>query len=89
MAMGVIMMDYGYWRSFIPHGTFKSLVVDDTTYVPVPDGGDRPDIIDERYIEAYKIMGNRPFLLMIVRESHLTPERAVELAKKYIESKGE
>lgn len=87
--MAVIMMSYPYWRSFIPIGMLKKLVVDDVTYVPVPDGGDRPEIIDERYIEAYNIMGNSAFTLMMIRESHLTPEKAVELAKKYVESKNE
>lgn len=83
------MMSYAYWRDFIPKGAFKRLEVDDIAYVPVPDGGDCPDIIDERYIEAYRLMGNMAFTLMIVGTSDITPERASEMARMYVKAKNE
>lgn len=50
--------------------------------------GEPVDLIDRRYIPAYRIMGRDAFIKMIQEHHRLTPERAMELAKEYKQSKG-
>lgn len=46
-----------------------------------------PDIIDERYAEAYRLMGRKAFIPMIVEHDDITPLKAMELAREYVASK--
>lgn len=50
--------------------------------------GEPVDLIDRRYIPAYRLMGREAFIKMIKEHDVLTPKIAMELAKKYVESKG-
>ena len=49
--------------------------------------GDPADLVDSRYIPAYRMMGREAFIRMIVEHDQLSPGRAMELAKKYVKSK--
>lgn len=51
--------------------------------------GEPVDLIDRRYIPAYRMMGRDAFIQMIQEHHRLTPEIAMELAKEYKQSKGE
>ena len=51
--------------------------------------GEPVDLIDRRYIPVYRKMGREAFIKMIKRHHDLTPEIAMELAEKYVESNKE
>ena len=51
--------------------------------------GEPVDLIDRRYIPAYRMMGRDAFIQMIQEHHRLTPEIAMELVKEYKQSKGE
>ena len=50
--------------------------------------GEPVDLIDSRYVHAYRMMGRDAFIKMIQEHQRLTPEIAMELAKAHVESKG-
>ena len=50
--------------------------------------GEPVDLVDRRYVPAYRMMGREAFIKMIQGHHRLTPEIARELANKYVESKG-
>lgn len=50
--------------------------------------GEPVDLIDRRYIPAYRMMGRDAFIDMIQAHQNLTPEIAMELAEEYVELKG-
>ena len=47
------------------------------------------DLVDRRYVLAYRMIGREAFIKMIQEHNRLTPEIAMELAKEYKQSKGE
>ena len=49
--------------------------------------GEPSDLVDSRYIPAYRMMGRDAFIRMIVEHDQLSPERAMELAKEFVKSK--
>ena len=51
--------------------------------------GEPVDLIDRRYIPVYRKMGRDAFIKMIKRNRDLTPEIAMELSEKYVESNKE
>ena len=51
--------------------------------------GEPVDLIDRRYIPAYRMMGRDAFIDMIQAHKNLTPEIAMELAEDYVKSKEE
>ena len=51
--------------------------------------GEPVDLIDRRYIPVYRKMGREAFIKMIKRHHDLTPEIAMELSEKYVESNKE
>lgn len=51
--------------------------------------GEIADLVDRRYIPAYRKMGRKAFIEMIEEHQDLTPEIAMELAEKYVESNKE
>ena len=51
--------------------------------------GEPADLVDRRYVPAYRIMGREAFIKMIQEHQRLTPEIAMELAEKYVESNKE
>lgn len=53
------------------------------------DPGEPVDLVDRRYVPAYRMIGREAFIKMIQEHQRLTPEIAMELAKKYVESKNE
>ena len=65
----------------------RKVRVDDITYVLMQEGNMMPDLIDERYAEAYRLMGREAFILMIVEHDDITPLKAMELAREYVASK--
>ena len=65
----------------------RKVRVDDITYVLIQEGDMRPDLIDERYAEAYRLMGREAFIPMIVEHDDITPLKAMELARAYVASK--
>ena len=84
-----ILMEYGYWRAtklFVANISRK-VRVDDITYVLIQEGDMMPDLIDERYTEAYRLMGREAFIPMIVEHDDITPLQAMELAREYVASK--
>lgn len=84
-----ILMEYGYWRAtklFVANISRK-VRVDDITYVLIQEGDMMPDLIDERYTEAYRLMGREAFIPMIVEHDDITPLKAMELAREYVASK--
>lgn len=50
--------------------------------------GDPADLVDRRYVPAYRMMGRDAFIKMIQEHQRLTPEIAMGLAKEFVESKG-
>ena len=84
-----ILMEYGYWRAtkLVVTNISRKVRVDDITYVLIQEGDMMPDLIDERYAEAYRLMGREAFIPMIVEHDDITPLKAMELAKAYIASK--
>lgn len=50
--------------------------------------GEPADLVDSRYIPAYRMMGRDAFIRMIVEHDQLSSGRAMELAKAHVESKG-
>lgn len=51
--------------------------------------GEPADLLDKRYVPAYRLMGRKAFIEMIEEHGDLTPEIAMELAEKYVESNKE
>lgn len=84
-----ILMEYGYWRAtkLAVTNISRKVRVDDITYVLIQEGDMMPDLIDERYTEAYRLMGREAFIPMIVEHDDITPLKAMELARAYIASK--
>ena len=84
-----ILMEYGYWRAtkLVVTNISRKVKVDDITYVLIQEGNMMPDLIDERYAEAYRLMGRKAFILMIVERDEITPSMAMELAREYVASK--
>ena len=82
-------MEYGYWRAtkLVVTNISRKVRVDDITYVLIQEGDMMPDLIDERYVEAYLLMGREAFIPMIVEHDDITPLKAMELAKTHIASK--
>ena len=62
----------------------RKVRVYDITYVLIQEGDMMPDLIDERYVEAYRLMGREAFILMIVERDEITPSMAMELAREYV-----
>ena len=65
----------------------RKVRVDDITYVLIQEGDMMPDLIDERYAEAYRLMGRDAFIPMIVEHDDITPLKAMELARECVASK--
>ena len=84
-----ILMEYGYWRAtkLVVTNISRKVKVDGITYVLIQEGDMLPDLIDERYVEAYRLMGRKAFIFMIVEHDDITPQKAMELAKTHIASK--
>lgn len=84
-----ILMEYGYWRAtkLVVTNISRRVRVDDITYVLIQEGDMMPDLIDERYAEAYRLMGREAFIPMIVEHDDITPLKAMELAREYVASK--
>ena len=84
-----ILMEYGYWRAtkLVVTNISRKVRVDDITYVLIQEGDMMPDLIDERYAEAYRLMGREAFIPMIVEHDDITPLKAMELARAYVASK--
>ena len=51
--------------------------------------GEPVDLVDRRYVPAYRMMGRDAFIKMIQEHQRLTPEIAMELAEEYVKSKEE
>ena len=49
--------------------------------------GEPADLVDKRYIHAYRKMGREAFIKMIKEHYEMNPKIAMELAKAYIASK--
>ena len=84
-----ILMEYGYWRAtkLVVTNISRKVRVDDITYVLIQEGDMMPDLIDERYAKAYRLMGREAFIPMIVEHDDITPLKAMELAGEYVASK--
>ena len=84
-----ILMEYGYWRAtkLVVTNISRKVRVYDITYVLIQEGDMMPDLIDERYTEAYRLMGREAFIPMIVEHDDITPLKAMELAREYVASK--
>lgn len=84
-----ILMEYGYWRAtkLVVTNISRKVNVDGITYAIIQENDLMPDLIDERYAEAYRLMGREAFIPMIVEHDDITPLKAMELAKAYIASK--
>ena len=82
-------MEYGYWRAtkLVVTNISRKVRVDDITYMLIQEGDMMPDLIDERYAEAYRLMGREAFIPMIVEHDDITPLKAMELARGYVASK--
>lgn len=82
-------MEYGYWRAtkLVVTNISRKVRVDDITYVLIQEGDMMPDLIDERYAEAYRLMGRDAFIPMIVEHDDITPLKAMELARERVASK--
>lgn len=46
--------------------------------------GEPADLVDKRYIPAYRLMGRKAFIEMIEEQEELTPELANKLAESYV-----
>ena len=81
-----ILMEYGYWRAtkLVVTNISRKVKVDDITYVLIQEGDMMPDLIDERYAEAYRLIGREAFIKMIEEQEELTPELANKLAESYV-----
>ena len=66
-----------------------SLEAEKTGRAKAIEPGEPVDLVDRRYVPAYRMMGREAFIKMIQEHQRLTPEIAMELAKKYVESKNE
>ena len=82
-------MEYSYWRAtkLVVTNISRKVRVDDITYVLIQEGDMMPDLIDERYAEAYRLMGREAFIPIIVEHDDITPLKAMELAREYVASK--
>ena len=49
--------------------------------------GEPADLVDKRYVPAYRKMGREAFIKMLKEQPELTPKIAVELAKSYVKPK--
>lgn len=49
--------------------------------------GEPADLVDKRYIPAYRIMGREAFIKMLKEQPELTPKIAMKLAKSYVKPK--
>lgn len=49
--------------------------------------GDPADLVDRRYVPAYRMMGRDAFIKMLEEQEELTPELANELAESYVKPK--
>lgn len=49
--------------------------------------GEPVDLVDKRYVPAYRLMGRKAFIEMIEEHQDLTPEIAMELADSYMKPK--
>ena len=49
--------------------------------------GEPADLVDKRYVPAYRKMGRKAFIKMIEEQEELTPELANELAESYVKPK--
>lgn len=49
--------------------------------------GEPADLVDRRYVPAYRKMGRNAFIPMIVEHDDITPLKAMELAREYVASK--
>ena len=49
--------------------------------------GEPADLVDKRYVPAYRIMGREAFIKMIEDQPELTPKIAMELADSYMKPK--
>ena len=49
--------------------------------------GEPVDLLDRRYIPAYRKMGREAFIKMLKEQPELTPKIAMELAKSYVKPK--
>ena len=84
-----ILMEYGYWRAtkLVVTNISRKVKVDGITYVLIQEGDMLPDLIDERYVEAYRLMGRKAFIFMIVEHDDIAALKAMELARAYVGSK--
>lgn len=46
--------------------------------------GEPADLVDKRYVPAYRLMGRKAFIEMIEEHEDLTPELANKLAESYV-----
>ena len=51
------------------------------------EAGEPADLLDKRYVPAYRLMGRKAFIKMIEEHKDLTPEIAMELADAYVKPK--
>ena len=49
--------------------------------------GEPADLVDRRYVPAYRKMGREAFIKMLKEQPELTPKIAMELAKSYVKPK--
>lgn len=49
--------------------------------------GEPADLVDKRYVPAYRKMGRKAFIEMIEEFNDLTPKMAMDLAKLYVKPK--
>ena len=49
--------------------------------------GEPADLVDKRYVPAYRMMGREAFIKMIEEQEELTPELANKLAESYVKPK--
>lgn len=49
--------------------------------------GEPADLVDKRYVPAYRIMGREAFIKMLEEHYEMNPKIAMELAKAYKQSK--
>lgn len=49
--------------------------------------GEPADLVDRRYVPAYRMMGREAFIKMLKEQPELTPKIAMELAKSYVKPK--
>ena len=49
--------------------------------------GEPADLVDKRYVPAYRIMGREAFIKMLEEYPELNPKMAMELSKTYVKPK--